>query len=57
MGDPYEKNVLSRINFMWQNFTEDMFGTGNFSCSSYQNEQKKVEKIDHSNCKIFDYLL
>ena len=39
-----KKSILSRINFMWQNFIEDMFGMGNFSCPSYQNERKKVEK-------------
>ena len=52
-----KKSVLSRINYIWQNFIEDMFGMGNFSCPSYQNERKKVEKIDLSNCKITDYLL
>jgi len=25
------KNVLHRINYIWQNFIEDMFGMGNFS--------------------------
>ena len=39
-----KKSVLSRINYLWQNFIEDMFGMGNFSCPSYQNERKKVEK-------------
>ena len=39
-----KKNVLSRINYVWQNFIEDMFGIGNFACPSYQNERKKVEK-------------
>ena len=39
-----KKNVLSKINFIWQNFIEDMFGMGNFSCPTYQNDRKKVEK-------------
>ena len=43
-----EKNlfllILNKVNFKWQNFIEDMFGMGNFSCPSYQNERKKVEK-------------
>jgi len=38
------KNVLYRINYIWQNFIEDMFGMGNFSCPSYQNEQEKLAK-------------
>ena len=28
--------ILDRVNFKWQNFIEDMFGMGNFSCPSYQ---------------------
>ena len=47
-GDWIEKNILSRIlsriNYRWQNFIEDMFGMGNFSCLSYKNEQQKVLK-------------
>lgn len=39
-----KKNVLSRINYVWQNFIEDMFGMGNFSCPTYQNERKKIKK-------------
>ena len=39
-----KKSVLSRINYVWQNFIEDMFGMRIFSCPSYQNERKKVEK-------------
>lgn len=38
------KNVLYRINYIWQNFIEDMFGMGNFSCPSYQSEQRKASK-------------
>ena len=38
------KNVLHRINYIWQNFIEDMFGMGNFSCPIYQNEQRKAGK-------------
>jgi hypothetical protein len=33
--------ILSRINYRWQNFIEDMFGMGNFSCPSYQREIKR----------------
>ncbi|MDC3172356.1 hypothetical protein OA970_01085 [Alphaproteobacteria bacterium] len=36
--------ILSKINYRWQNFIEDMFGMGNFSCQSYKNEQQKVLK-------------
>ena len=43
-----KKSVWSRINYLWQNFIEDMFGMGNFSCPSYQNERKKVEKGEAS---------
>ena len=39
-----KKNVLSKINFIWQNFIEDMFGMGNFSCPSYKKEQEKLAK-------------
>lgn len=38
------RNILSKLNFYWQNFIEDMFGMGNFSCPTYQNERKNVEK-------------
>ena len=24
--------ILNRVNFKWQNFIEDMFGMGNFTC-------------------------
>ena len=37
-------NILNKLNFIWQNFIEDMFGMGNFSCPSYQNERKKSRK-------------
>ena len=30
------KNLGFNINYRWQNFIEDMFGMGNFSCPSYQ---------------------
>lgn len=33
--------IFSIMNFKWQNFIEDMFGMGNFSCPSYQKELKK----------------
>ena len=36
--------ILDRINYRWQNFIEDMFGMGNFSCPTYQDEHKKVKK-------------
>tara|TARA_B100001027_G_scaffold178346_1_gene129656 strand:+ start:105 stop:239 length:135 start_codon:yes stop_codon:yes gene_type:complete len=36
--------ILDRINYRWQNFIEDMFGMGNFSCPTYQDENKKVKK-------------
>ena len=39
-----QKNILSRINYIWQNFIEDMFGMGNFSCPTYENEKKKTAK-------------
>ena len=42
-----EKNIfsriLSKINFIWQNFIEDMFGMGIF-VSTYRNEEKKALK-------------
>ena len=38
-----KKSVLSKINYVWQNFIEDMFGMGNFSCTTYENE-KKISK-------------
>tara|TARA_B100001057_G_scaffold199254_1_gene199882 strand:+ start:47 stop:223 length:177 start_codon:yes stop_codon:yes gene_type:complete len=34
-------NFLSSVNFRWQNFIEEMFGMGNFSCPSYKEETKK----------------
>ena len=33
-------NLLSKLNHYWQNFIEDMFGMGNFSCPTYENEKK-----------------
>ena len=39
-----QKNILSRINYIWQNFIEDMFGMGNFSCPTYKREEKKINK-------------
>ena len=35
------KNILSNLNYKWQNFTEEMFGMGNFSCPTYEEEAKK----------------
>jgi hypothetical protein len=40
----YFKSFYSKTNFIWQNFIEDMFGMGNFSCQSYKNEQQKTLK-------------
>ena len=37
-------NFLFSVNLRWQNFIEDMFGMGNFSCQSYKNEQQKTLK-------------
>jgi hypothetical protein len=34
-------NFLFFINFRWQNFIEEMFGMGNFSCPTYKEEAKK----------------
>ena len=36
--------ILDKINYRWQNFIEEMFGMGNFSCLKYQDENKKVKK-------------
>ena len=37
--------LLNKMNYWWQNFIEEMFGMGNFSCSSYRNElEKRVKK-------------
>ena len=36
--------ILSRINYRWQNFIEDMFGMGNFSYLSYKKEPQKTLK-------------
>ena len=36
--------ILNKVNFKWQNFIEDMFGMGNFSCPSYQKELRKNKK-------------
>ena len=42
-----KKNIISRLldrmNYRWQNFIEDMFGMGNFSCTPGRRE-KKVNK-------------
>ena len=38
------KTLLNKMNYWWQNFIEDMFGMGNFSCQSYKNEQQKTLK-------------
>ena len=44
-----KKNIISRLldrmNYRWQNFIEEMFGMGNFSCPTYKNELKKVKKV------------
>ena len=34
-------NILNKLNFIWQNFIEDMFGMGNFSCPTYKRELNK----------------
>ncbi len=36
--------ILIKLNFKWQNFIEDMFGMGNFSCPNYQRELNKTKK-------------
>ena len=36
--------LLAIINFKWQNFIEDMFGMGNFSCPTYQREINRNKK-------------
>ena len=36
--------ILNRVNFKWQNFIEDMFGMGNFTCPTYKSELRKVKK-------------
>ena len=36
--------ILDNINDRWQNFIEDMFGMGNFSCPTYKNEKKRTAK-------------
>ena len=36
--------IFSIMNFQWQNFIEDMFGMGNFSCPTYQRELNKTKK-------------
>tara|TARA_B100001093_G_C26515129_1_gene879228 strand:+ start:623 stop:766 length:144 start_codon:yes stop_codon:yes gene_type:complete len=33
--------IFSVANYKWQNFIEDMFGMGNFSCPSYEKEIRK----------------
>ena len=35
------KTLLNKMNYWWQNFIEDMFGMGNFSCPSYQREIRR----------------
>ncbi len=37
---------LTRLNFSWQNFIEDMFGMGNFSCPSYRCEYEKQAEVE-----------
>ena len=37
-------NILNKLNFIWQNFIEEMFGMGNFSCPTYQRELNKNKK-------------
>ena len=37
--------TLSKLNFYWQNFIEDMFGMGNFSCPTYKKEAKNYKKL------------
>ena len=48
--------ILSRINYRWQNFIEDMFGMGNFSCQSYKNEQQKTQSDVKLLRQSIDYL-
>ena len=36
--------LLNKMNYWWQNFIEEMFGMGNFSCLSYRNELEKTVK-------------
>jgi hypothetical protein len=38
-------NLLSKINYRWQNFIEKIFGMGNLSSKSYKDEQRKNYKI------------
>ena len=35
---------LNKVNYWWQNFIEDMFGMGNFTCPTYKSELRKVKK-------------
>ncbi len=37
---------LTMLNFRWQNFIEDMFGMGNFSCPSYRCEYEKQTEVE-----------
>jgi len=39
-------NFITKLNFIWQNFLEDMFGMGNFSCPSYKREYEKQKKLN-----------
>ena len=45
--------TLSKLNFYWQNFIEDMFGMGNFSCLTYKEEAKNYKKTKNLNCKFY----
>ena len=47
------RNLLSKLNFYWQNFIEDMFGMGNFSCPTYKEETKIIKKTKDLNCKFY----
>ena len=37
-------NILNKLNFKWQNFIEDLFGMGNFSCPTYKRELNRNKK-------------
>jgi hypothetical protein len=47
------RNILSKLNFYWQNFIEEMFGMGNFSCPTYKEEAKNYKKTKDLNCKFY----
>ena len=38
------KNILLNLNYKWQNFIEEMFGMGNFSCPTYKDEAQKYNQ-------------